>query len=192
MALRASVWDDEVDEARVLAGDEEAVRTWVAARAMAPLARLLSSSDREIAVLETVNADAEQRRRLRRSRRLARALRHLRQGRRDDAMAELVEAERDHPDDPHVALAAGFALMLDDRLDRAARRLEEMADGAPAELRGQALLTAARIRLCEGRIDASRADLESLADEEDGVARAEARYLLVRCRILEGADGSHR
>jgi predicted Zn-dependent protease len=191
-ALEAAVWDGHNDDQRVLAGDVEAVRGWVASRAMAPLSRLLRDADREVEVLETVNADSEQRRRLRRSRRISRALRHLRQKRRDEAMQELVEAERDHPADPQVALASAFVLMLDDHLDEAVTRLEAMADDASAEMRLDAMLTAARLQLVTGHVQQARSGLAEVAEAEQNERRSEARYLLARCLVLDGNDGHDR
>ena len=172
-------------------GDGETSPTAVtAAGTIRPLLAALTASEKEVAVLETVHTDEDQRRRLSRSRRLVRAIRHLRLGRQDELKVELEEAEVTLPNDPRTHLVGGFGRLMAGDLSGAQERFESVARRGEGDDRLDGLLLAGRCMIAADRCGDASALLERVAQEGEGLQRAEARYQLARCVVARMADGT--
>ncbi len=185
--------DDFPDPAAVQAGDEQALRALLAARALHPLVRTLTEAQREVEVLETVNTDDEQRRRLSRSRKLVKAIRHVRHRRMEMVDAELSEATQARRDDPVTALVAGLVRTLEGRADEALGHLVGVADSVEEgddlgefdldRIRTDARMAAGRNLLQLSRFDEARERFQQVVTSGESDERAEARYQIARCLL---------
>jgi hypothetical protein len=174
-------WDDrcwQTDD-----GDEPDLPLWTARLSLAPLMRALDESAREIKVLESVHTDEDQRQRLSRARRLVKAGRHLRLERFDEMDEELEAAEIARRGDVRNALVTGMAALLQDRVDDALARFEQVILGGADADRLDGLALAGRCLLMTGRLDDARKRFRAVVEDGDGLQRAEARYQLARCEV---------
>ncbi len=198
--LRAeATWADRREDAGPLAEDDlEGLRGVLAARALGPLVRTLAEAQREVGVLETVNTDDDQRRRLSRSRKLIKAIRHVRHRRMELVEAELEEATRISRGDPLVDFVTGFVRTVEGRPEDAIERFDAvdqldadddtLGDFDGCRLRLDAWMGSGRNLMLLGRFDEARARFEQVVEGGVGDERAEARYQIARC-LLAGAGG---
>ena len=186
------VWEEERPPAPAFMADndEQALRRWIAAGVLRPLADALRDSEEEVSVLETVHTDEDQRRRLARARRLVKAVRYMRLDRRDELDGELEAAEIALPGDARTRLVDGYAELLRDRVDGATQRFEEAEKRADGRERLDARLMFGRCLLAQGHAQRAQGALEALIEETSGERVAEVWYQLALCRVVEMRDGS--
>jgi len=100
-------------------------------------------------------------------------------GRRDEALALIETLRREHPKSIYVAAADMVAANVhveQNELDKAAERLQRVANGAPDEyLRPIARLRLARVQLAQGLHDAALATLGTASLGQHEAARLEVR-----------------
>lgn len=197
----SATWSEDggPDVAAVQAGDEEALRALLAARALHPLVRTLAEAQREVRVLETVNTDDEQRRRLSRSRKLVKAIRHVRHRRMEMVDIELAEAERARRNDPVTTLVAGFVRTIEGKAEEALVQLAAVADTVEdgddlgdfdlERLRTDARMAAGRNLLQLSSFEEARRRFEEVVASGEVEERAEARYQIARCLLAAAGTG---
>jgi len=184
--------DEDVWAGRPPEDGEASSRALAAAGTLRPLLAVQAASEEEIAVLETVHTDEDQRRRLSRSRRIVRAIRHLRLGRQDELHAEIEQAEIAMPNDARTHMVDGFARMLAGDLGGARERFESVAHRGEEDERLDGLLLAGRCLISAGQCGDAADLLERVVQEADGWHRAEARYHLARCVVARMSDEAAR
>ncbi len=197
-----SIWSAEgPDAAAAQSGDIAALRALLAARALGPLVRTLAEAQREVGVLETVNTDDDQRRRLARSRKLIKAIRHVRHRRMDLVEAELEEASHVSTRDPLIDFVTGFVRTVEgrsvdalghfDAVDKLDADDEILGDVDGCRLRLDAWMGSGRNLMLLGRFGEARACFERVVEGGAGDERAEARYQIARCLLVD-SDGEEQ